>query len=650
MSALRYFTKLAMVAMLPPSLPWIQSMSVTTEALSLSSTSYFHGQTLNVIHPQSKQRYNTKTESLTMRKQKASDRRTRRLQRSKDTMNENIISAEELLKLNRGDVGSTSLSSSSTFRRLSSVTTSPMDNAAWRHKTITEQRQQIPSSYSSSEQSGSKVRNAFPKKDGQGGAVSSGRGRSRKRSMLYSSLASYHNNFLSLLTAEYCMEEAEVLGRIEASIDDPLALEASGHALFDLYPERRGNIFSDEVYRLVKAYDATTLVPNNGDNQSSDALNKYNLPPNHKFSSNDVILLTLQPGGSGDFFSEHSLPTNKKATSVEARVLNTGPTYVDVAVSSGAFEASFGPAPNNEGISGKGDPRMRLRADVFFSNVPYTRMVNALGQITSIPGRAGGTSGSSSVAQKEEAQNDGKKKTKNQQFDGICLDEAIRETILATYTYHDPSSPYNGSTEAADLGELARRLAKAPLQNSAKLANQVLGYMQSNPHGVFPAFNAPQLTAIGAALTRRLTLIQGPPGTGKTVVGASIGFGFVRQCRDVSPHTKVLACAFSNAGADNLAEQLIRLGLKVVRIGKPSGVSKSLWDYTLEAAIDKDPNAQKALEYASNMTSNLSRAARKNKNSKGNSKTDSRIIQARRDAATLAVAASIEVRHFVLAS
>mmetsp|Transcript_21368 Transcript_21368/g.31506 ORF Transcript_21368/g.31506 Transcript_21368/m.31506 type:complete len:86 (-) Transcript_21368:1768-2025(-) len=48
-----------------------------------------------------------------------------------------------------------------------------------------------------------------------------------------------------------------------------------------------------------------------------------------------------------------------------------------------------------------------------------------------------------------------RRRQKNQQFDGICLDEAIRETILATYTYHDPSSPYNGSTEAADLGELA---------------------------------------------------------------------------------------------------------------------------------------------------------------------------------------------------
>jgi hypothetical protein len=55
-------------------------------------------------------------------------------------------------------------------------------------------------------------------------------------------------------------------------------------------------------------------------------------------------------------------------------------------------------------------------------------------------------------------------------------------------------------------------LAKPPLHTSSKLAKQALNHIQSNPHGLFPSFNGPQLTAIEAALTRRLTLIQGPPG------------------------------------------------------------------------------------------------------------------------------------------
>jgi hypothetical protein len=32
-----------------------------------------------------------------------------------------------------------------------------------------------------------------------------------------------------------------------------------------------------------------------------------------------------------------------------------------------------------------------------------------------------------------------------------------------------------------------------------------------------------------------------------------------------------------NVGADNLAKKFLGLGLKVVRIGKPSGVLESLW-------------------------------------------------------------------------
>lgn len=47
------------------------------------------------------------------------------------------------------------------------------------------------------------------------------------------------------------------------------------------------------------------------------------------------------------------------------------------------------------------------------------------------------------------------------------------------------------------------------MANSLKLASQVLNYIKSNTHGVFREFNTPQLAAIEAALTRRITMIQG---------------------------------------------------------------------------------------------------------------------------------------------
>ena len=125
-------------------------------------------------------------------------------------------------------------------------------------------------------------------------------------------------------------------------------------------------------------------------------------------------------------------------------------------------------------------------------------------------------------------------------------------------------------------------------------------------------------------------------------MASSIAFGFVHQCRNISPHTKVLACAFSNVGSDNLAEQIVRLGLKVVRIGKASAVTESLWDYTLDAAIDRDPAARKALRDAAWATSQLTTTKSRRK---GDSRSKSSILSERskRDVATAAVKASIEV-------
>jgi hypothetical protein len=179
------------------------------------------------------------------------------------------------------------------------------------------------------------------------------------------------------------------------------------------------------------------------------------------------------------------------------------------------------------------------------------------------------------------------------------------------------------------------------MPTSVKLANQALAYIQKNPHKVFNPMNGPQLSAIGAALTRKLTLIQGPPGTGKTSTAGAIGFGFTHQCRSISPNAKVLACAFSNVGADNLAEGFLKLGLNVVRVGKASAVSENLWDRTLDAAIDKDPEAQKALQHAAHATAQLTKLKRERsgKNSNTGMLSDNTV----QDIATAAVKQSIKV-------
>lgn len=237
-----------------------------------------------------------------------------------------------------------------------------------------------------------------------------------------------------------------MLGRIKASIDDPLGLESAGFALFDMYPERRGNLYSDEVYRLTKAVDATTVYPRSleeedGEAAESSSTARY-LPPNHKFSTNDVIMVTMQPKGSGDFFGPATLPTNEDALSVEARVLNMGPTYVDIALPAGSFEAAFGPAPND--LSGNGDKRLRLRADRFISKVPYQRMVAAVAQTATIPERQ-----KRSATPEEQVEEQQQKP-----HDSIHMDEVIREAILSTHAYADPYSPMLRDPDACDLQQL----------------------------------------------------------------------------------------------------------------------------------------------------------------------------------------------------
>ena len=104
---------------------------------------------------------------LTMRKQKASDKRTTRLQRGGRGESDVMTSASENL---------------SSFSSL----VTPTMKSSWTHKSV----------------SSSPVKNTFgnPNNDNRG------RGRSRKRSQYYSSLSSYHTHFLNLITAEFIAE------------------------------------------------------------------------------------------------------------------------------------------------------------------------------------------------------------------------------------------------------------------------------------------------------------------------------------------------------------------------------------------------------------------------------------------------------------
>lgn len=414
-------------------IPIIGMMLLSTAA----AWSSFHGSRIIQPMTQSSRPLTSGSSSLVMRKQKASDKRTARLQRGQ--MDSDSFTPPPLS------------SSSSTTQILSST---PMSKTQWKHKKV-ELRSR-----------GENVDNS----------MSGGRGRARKRLKLYNSLASYHSTFSNLISEEYQVEEAEVIQRLEASIGDPFSLEGAGHAIFDVHPQRRGNLFNDEVYRLEKSLDATTTYFQSDDDTRG---RPSPLPANHKFSANDVIVITLQPRGTGDFLGVSSLPTNKDAVLVEARVLNVGPSYVDVAIPAGKFSTAFGPASNNVGDEGKGDPSLRVRVDRFFSDVPFKRMAAALGQLTSVP------------------QQNGEVPVSNPKFDkrvgGFVMDNLLKEAILSTFAIKDETNILLDGIENPSLGDLPKKLAKSPLPASIQWADQVMAYIKANPSQLFPVYNEPQV-------------------------------------------------------------------------------------------------------------------------------------------------------------
>ena len=98
-----------------------------------------------------------------------------------------------------------------------------------------------------------------------------------------------------------------------------------------------------------------------------------------------------------------------------------------------------------------------------------------------------------------------------------------------------------------------------------------------------------QRDAIANALrAEHVALIHGSPGTGKTTATVEL----IRQC--VARGERILACAPSNVAVDNLAERLLRAGLRIVRLGHPARVQAAVRDVSL-ASLVADAPEQKLL-------------------------------------------------------
>ena len=101
------------------------------------------------------------------------------------------------------------------------------------------------------------------------------------------------------------------------------------------------------------------------------------------------------------------------------------------------------------------------------------------------------------------------------------------------------------------------------------------------------SLNSSQKLAVSFSLgTKDFFLIQGPFGTGKTRTLVEIILQFVKR------KEKILACAESNVGVDNLVERLMGKA-KIVRLGHPSRVAKNLIESTIFYQVENSKKFKK---------------------------------------------------------
>ena len=105
------------------------------------------------------------------------------------------------------------------------------------------------------------------------------------------------------------------------------------------------------------------------------------------------------------------------------------------------------------------------------------------------------------------------------------------------------------------------------------------------------ALNESQRAAVRKAVgSRPVFLIHGPPGTGKTTTVVEAIYQYVRR------GMKVLATADSNVATDNMVERLASYGIRVVRVGNPSRITKAVVEHSLDHLLQYDEDYKRALK------------------------------------------------------
>ncbi len=178
--------------------------------------------------------------------------------------------------------------------------------------------------------------------------------------------------------------------------------------------------------------------------------------------------------------------------------------------------------------------------------------------------------------------------------------EKTRFSLTVAYDKHPPAYALGKGVRldlfANDITFQRMLDALQRLKDNPVLLNLLLGkskpeIRESEVTPGNPLLNESQRRAVGKAVASSpVFLIHGPPGTGKTTTVVEAIYQYVRK------GMKVLATADSNVATDNMVERLASYGVKVVRVGNPSRITKAVVEHSLDYLLQYDPDYKRALE------------------------------------------------------
>ncbi len=131
--------------------------------------------------------------------------------------------------------------------------------------------------------------------------------------------------------------------------------------------------------------------------------------------------------------------------------------------------------------------------------------------------------------------------------------------------------------------------------------------------------NSSQQFAInGIVGSEGLTIVHGPPGTGKTTTLTEA----IKQL--VKKGERVLVTAPSNTAVDNIAKSLVKVQVKVLRVGNTNKADAAIFPYTPEGKLGSNNVQQKEIKQLKKRAEEFRRMALKYKRSFGKSEREQR--------------------------